>query len=465
MINYRETELLLSEIPFLDSYIQDIRESDFHSFTMNLFNKDKKAFSVYFEIATENSHFSMTSKVRPKSRKAQRFTQLLKSRTVGARIVGVHQLKYDRAFTLALKKEERMQYILFRFYSGPGANVILYDEENTIIDAMFRRPKRNEVSGEKIEIAERTEEPEKEFPVRKHPDGIPFNSFIDSFYDGKEKSERIDSLKEKIEKAREREIREIERNIRRAEDKIEATKDYEGGKYIADMLSSNLYQVKKGMSEIYVDDYSASGKLRIPLKPELTPRENLENFYKSYQKDKTAYSLALESLEKEKARLKERSAYYDELLNSDDIKKLRSIEENESSREKARRYHGPSFISGGFTLIVGRNSKENDEILRHDARGNDIWLHVRDFSGGYVIIKCQKDKEIPDSVILDAAHLAMHYSKAKGLAGADLYYTRVKYLRRAKDGKQGLVIPTQEKNIYLRYDGNRMDRILGERID
>ena len=67
MLNYKEVELLLSEIPFQDSYIQDIRESDYHSFTLSLFNKDKKAYDVYFEIATEDAHFSLTKRTRRKS--------------------------------------------------------------------------------------------------------------------------------------------------------------------------------------------------------------------------------------------------------------------------------------------------------------------------------------------------------------------------------------------------------------
>jgi hypothetical protein len=36
----------------------------------------------------------------------------------------------------------------------------------------------------------------------------------------------------------------------------------------------------------------------------------------------------------------------------------------------------------------------------------------------------------------------------------------VKYLRRAKDGKLGLVIPTQEKNLSVVLEGRRLSRLL-----
>ena len=112
-------------------------------------------------------------------------------------------------------------------------------------------------------------------------------------------------------------------------------------------------------------------------------------------------------------------------------------------------------------MIIGRTAKENDHILRRETRGSDIWMHTRDFAGAYVIIKAKKGKTVPLPVLLDAASLAIHYSKAKKNGRADLYYTEVKYLRRAKVGKTGLVIPTQERNLHAVLDEKRVKEILG----
>ena len=73
-----------------------------------------------------------------------------------------------------------------------------------------------------------------------------------------------------------------------------------------------------------------------------------------------------------------------------------------------------TFTSGSFTLIVGRTAKENDELLRHYAKGYDWWMHTRDYPGGYVFIKGLKGKSVPLDVLLDAANLAVVFSKAKG---------------------------------------------------
>ena len=117
------------------------------------------------------------------------------------------------------------------------------------------------------------------------------------------------------------------------------------------------------------------------------------------------------------------------------------------------------YTVNGWYILVGRDANENDELLRHHVRGNDMWLHTRDTPGGYVFIKCRAGKTIPLDILLDAGNLALYFSKARAAGKADLYYTEVKYLRRAKNGPKGLVIPTHEKNLNVVLDKNRLARL------
>jgi len=97
--------------------------------------------------------------------------------------------------------------------------------------------------------------------------------------------------------------------------------------------------------------------------------------------------------------------------------------------------------------------------LRRHARGNDVWLHTRDYPGAYVFVKVIPGKSIPLDTLLDAGNLAVYYSKARSSGYAELYYTRVKYLRRPREGKKGLVLPTQERNLSVKLDPVRLDRL------
>jgi predicted ribosome quality control (RQC) complex YloA/Tae2 family protein len=108
---------------------------------------------------------------------------------------------------------------------------------------------------------------------------------------------------------------------------------------------------------------------------------------------------------------------------------------------------------------VGRSAKENDELLRRHVRGNDWWFHCRDYPGAYVFVKVPAGKSPPLETMLDAASLALHFSRAKNSGAGDVYYTQVKHLRRAKDAPLGLVLPTQEKNLHVRLDPARIERL------
>ena len=110
----------------------------------------------------------------------------------------------------------------------------------------------------------------------------------------------------------------------------------------------------------------------------------------------------------------------------------------------------------GWTILIGRSAKENDELLRQHVRGSDLWLHARDWPGSYVFVKGRKDKSVPLEVLLDAGMLAIYYSKGRSNGGGDLYYTFAKYLRRAKDGPKGLVLPSHEKNLSVKIDEARI---------
>jgi len=124
---------------------------------------------------------------------------------------------------------------------------------------------------------------------------------------------------------------------------------------------------------------------------------------------------------------------------------------------------GLQFHSQGFRILVGRTAAENDELLRRHVRGNDFWLHTRDHAGGYVFITHKPGKSVPLETLLDAGNLAVFYSKARSSGKAELYYTRVKHLRRARGGKTGTVLPTHEKNLSVRMDRARLERLQNER--
>jgi predicted ribosome quality control (RQC) complex YloA/Tae2 family protein len=114
---------------------------------------------------------------------------------------------------------------------------------------------------------------------------------------------------------------------------------------------------------------------------------------------------------------------------------------------------------GGALILVGRSARDNDALTFKVARGNDVWLHARGLQGAHVVLAGAG--EAPDSRALgDAALLAAHFSSARGADGAEVAWTRCKYVRKPRGAAPGAVTISQEKTMRLRLDGERLAAIL-----
>ena len=81
------------------------------------------------------------------------------------------------------------------------------------------------------------------------------------------------------------------------------------------------------------------------------------------------------------------------------------------------------------------------------------------------LIAGRPGKSLPLQVMLDAASLAILYSKGKQAGRGDVYYTQVKNLKRIKGEKLGMVIPMQEKNIHVKLDRSRIENLRSDPLE
>ena len=167
----------------------------------------------------------------------------------------------------------------------------------------------------------------------------------------------------------------------------------------------------------------------------------------------------IESAEKELAALEKQ---YKEIVSEKNPIKLEQVlRKTQKPKQQEKKSHpGLDFLIDGWQIIVGRDATENDDLLRHTVKGADMWLHVRDYHGGYVFIKNRPGKTVPLEILLAAGNLAVYFSKARKNGSADLYYTQVKHLRRAKNAPKGTVLPTNEKNLFIKLDDAKIRKIL-----
>lgn len=471
-LNWREIALILEELPLVGSSLQQTVQHDFHSMSWNFYHPQAGRWTLYTELGTPFSRLHLASGAlsvvqQGKTAKLQRFIQFLRANVEGSKVLEASQISHDRLVRLKLDNHGTTFYVYLRFYSGPGANIIITDEQNIILELLYRRPGRGEQSGLPLILPQPKAEEDDRFVIRSRTDSS-FNRQIEQEYGNQSNELTFQELQRKVESKRDRELKTLRTTLASQTHTLKATEGYERYKLTADLLSAYQHLLEDNQSSIVLEDWESGSKRVIELEPKLKGRENILLYYDKYQKAKGSYENALAEVEKVTAQLQACEAHYNRLLDplTDQQTAIRAMKRelagSSAKQQEKLQTPGLTIQSGQFTLLVGRNAKENDELLRRYVRGNDYWMHTRDVPGGYVFIKFIKNKTIPLDVLLDAANLAIVFSKAKKEGKADLYYTQVKHLRRAKGGKTGLVLPTQEKNLRVALDETRLARLLLE---
>lgn len=531
-LNWREIELILSELHLEGALIQKVVQNSFHALTWMLYTKSEGSFALYTEVGTPTSRICLTdvSMAKSKTAKLQRFVQFARANIEGARIVAVKQKPGDREIKLTLLRRQQTMYIFIRLFSGPGANIIVTDSSFRILDLLLRRPNRNEMSGrilvteqpvgtpaegtpaenatensatragapaedasennttragapaedtssgtraaEQAGQKERTPHVrpmQKEFTIRPRIEGLSFNEQIDMEQTRTSLESQISQLRASLENQRDRAIAREMATRASLERTMENTRDYEELRITADLLAANINRLEPHQTSIEVEDYISGGKRLITLDPSLRGSAHISSFYDKAKKAKGAFENAQKEWQATQAKIDRLHQYYQSLLAPSedlqaDIRKLKAaLAHSQPTQSKPQSQVGISCQSGAFQITIGRTAKENDQLLRHGFKGSDYWFHTRDCPGGYVFVRCPKGKTIPLEVMLDAANLAALYSKQRNNASVNLYYTQVKYLRRAKDGPAGLVLPSQEKNLTIKPDRKRAEAVLGSK--
>ena len=90
-----------------------------------------------------------------------------------------------------------------------------------------------------------------------------------------------------------------------------------------------------------------------------------------------------------------------------------------SKKDSREREHGHRIYSGtdGARIFVGRTSMENDELTFKVARPHDLWLHAKGRRGAHVVVPRDRGEGITPELLVDAAHLAAHFSEARERSG------------------------------------------------
>jgi predicted ribosome quality control (RQC) complex YloA/Tae2 family protein len=126
-----------------------------------------------------------------------------------------------------------------------------------------------------------------------------------------------------------------------------------------------------------------------------------------------------------------------------------------------RRMPFRTFVArSGRKVLVGKGAADNDALTLKVARPHDLWLHAKDRTGAHVIVSLDKGQTCPAEDLVDAAHLAAHFSDARDEKAVDVQYTPRRYLRKPKGSAPGAVVVDREKVLALRFDAALLRALL-----
>jgi predicted ribosome quality control (RQC) complex YloA/Tae2 family protein len=397
-----------------------------------------------------------------------RFAAFLRSRLRDGKILHAAQLGRERIVRLEVARGEDRLLLWARLWGG-AANMIVTDPEGRVLDALFRRPKRGEASGGRFQPPPPTVDARAErFQAREFPGEGTYNQQVERHYAALERAQERERLLGSIRSRLERRENRILAGLETLRQRRENQGDPSELRRCGELILANLSGVEPGARWLSAEDFEAPGRtLRIELDPRLDPAQNAESYFRRYRRAKAGLARLGEDIGALERELEEVRRERQSLQKVQDPAALAELAAREAAAAKGvaakggKPTPGLEFASGPFRLLVGRSAAENDALLRRHVRANDTWVHARDAPGAYVFIRSLPGKSVPLDTLLDAANLALHYSKARGSGRGNVYYTQVKYLRRAKEGPPGLVLPTQEKNLHVRLEPQRLARLLG----
>lgn len=474
-LNCNEINKILSELDLTGSFIQDIIQPGYDTLALYTY-KNSAPKTVVICTKPNACRINETKRKIPKNDKPLRFMEFLRSRIRGCKITSCAQIALERIVKIELTRSaDDDGFIMYvRLWSNAG-NIILCDKNGTILDTMYRRPGKDETTGGTYTPPPPdADKPQKAWPVRdfeeivqahteKYPDSAPltFNQKVDIWYSEYAQVLSRESLLNQAEKwynaRRSRQQSALEKLIAKQ-------KSFQNAgllKHQGDLILSFGHLINGTSQFLECEDYESGTPIRIKIDPKKSAQENAADYYERYKKETSGAEELVHEIDlAQKALAALDKAYQNMLTEKNPVKIEQLLRRDSKPKQHEKKAHpGLDYTIDGWYILVGRDANENDDLLRHYVKGPDLWFHTRDYPGGFVFIKNRPDKTVPLDIMLYAGNLAVYYSKARKAGKADLYYTHVKHLRRAKNAPKGLVLPTQEKNLTIELDMNRLQKL------
>ena len=300
-----------------------------------------------------------------------------------------------------------------------------------------------------------------------------FTALLDAFYQARETADQVkqkgqDFLKS-LNQARER----LVRKMALQEKELADTANREQDRIRGDLITANLYRMKKGETVLRAENY---------YDPDCGRRAEAQGRRAGAaggggagcaggRRGGAAQEMLTLQLEKGKGELE----YLDSVLDSvsraqgdRDLEEIRQelvetgyLRRRGKAKDRMKRPATKPMefrSTSGLRISVGRNNLQNDRLTTKQAGKWDYWFHTQKLHGAHVIL--WTDGQKPDEQSLhEAACLAAWFSQGSQGKKIPVDYTPVKFVKKPAGARPGMVVYTTYQTAYVDPDPKLAEKL------
>lgn len=316
--------------------------------------------------------------------------------------------------------------------------------------------------------------------VKKYED---ISLLLEDFFAQRDRNERIKRRGQDILRLLTNAAQRIQKKTELQLTALDESKNLDTWKLYGDLITSNIYMLKKGMENVKLINYFDENmpEIEIKLDSRYTPSQNAQNYYKKYNKAKSAQIMLKKQIDESELENKYIDTVFESLTKAEteaDLaevraeleisgygKKLDNIRRNQGmgkNRIKLKKELKPlHFVtSDGFDVYCGKNNLQNDYVTTKLAEKNDYWFHVKNAPGSHVVMKCADAKDDPPAAsFTECAMIAAYFSSEKEKPQVAVDYTKARYVKKPSGSKPGFVIYEKNYTAYVTADKETVEKL------
>ena len=318
-------------------------------------------------------------------------------------------------------------------------------------------------------------------PDDSNEESFSINFSLDDFYYNKETSEELKTSRNSVLKLILSTLKKYNKRLTSINNKLKECDNMETFRLYGELITSNLYRIpNKNLKKIELENYyDENKKITIPLDEKYLQSINAKRYFKKYNKLKNALEIVsvqkketmqelnyIESVvyELETATTTSEIAEILDEISENDIfrertknlktdKKQNKIKKSNLTKNKNTNFNPLKYKIDNFTLLVGRNNKENDYLTLKFANKYDIWFHTKDIHGSHAVLKIENETPTKD-ILIKCAEITAYHSKARFSSNVPVDTCEVRYVKKTKGAKPGMVIYTNYNTLYVNPKNN-----------